>query len=104
MKVITNKPVLLSLLLSGCIACFLVFNGCIDTAVKETGNVVYRINYETCTACGDCIAPCPENAISLHVLETKQIVVIDAEKCIGCGICADHCPVEPKALNKEDIQ
>jgi NAD-dependent dihydropyrimidine dehydrogenase PreA subunit len=44
---------------------------------------------DDCTACGTCIAECPEDAIS-----EGDIYVIDPEKCTDCGSCADVCPVE----------
>lgn len=43
-----------------------------------------------CNGCGECIAQCPAEAISL--VEDKA--VIDPEKCIDCASCIDYCPEE----------
>lgn len=40
-----------------------------------------------CTACGECIKWCPQDAISL--VENKAL--IDKSKCIGCGECLAVC-------------
>lgn len=40
-----------------------------------------------CIGCGECLAICPENAIS-----QRQIgLYTDPEKCLGCGDCSDVC-------------
>lgn len=44
--------------------------------------------HDNCTACGDCMAECPTEAIS-----AGDIYVIDGDTCIDCGMCADVCPV-----------
>ena len=74
-------------------AAFVTFStvGCLDTAVKEPGNRVYQIDYDKCPACGLCVRPCPENAISEHEIEGKWIVIIDPDKCNGCGECVPYC-------------
>lgn len=43
-----------------------------------------------CLGLGDCLAVCPENAISIDV--EKNIAVVDQSKCIGCGLCTKECP------------
>lgn len=45
---------------------------------------------DECTACGTCMAECPEEAIS----EGDPIYKIDAEKCSDCGTCVGVCPTE----------
>lgn len=74
-------------------AVFMIFSttGCVDTAVKEPGDRVYRIDYSKCPGCGFCVKPCPENAISEHELEGGWVVIIDPDKCIGCGECVPYC-------------
>jgi len=43
---------------------------------------------KSCTACGACIASCPEKALS----EDRQgKAVLDETKCIGCGECIAQC-------------
>ncbi len=47
-----------------------------------------KIKKKRCTACGDCIAHCPAEAISMK----GDSATIDAERCIGCGECILICP------------
>ena len=44
-----------------------------------------------CLGYGDCIAVCPNDAISID--KEMNVVVIDPDKCIGCGLCVKECPV-----------
>ncbi len=41
-----------------------------------------------CTHCGECIEPCPEDALSF----ADTAVVVDWEACTRCGVCIDVCP------------
>jgi len=43
-----------------------------------------------CLGLGDCVAICPEGAISID--PEKKVAVIDWTKCTGCGLCAKECP------------
>ena len=40
-----------------------------------------------CTACGRCVAKCPQGANSL----TGGRLVFDRSRCTACGVCADWC-------------
>ncbi|MBC8387264.1 MAG: 4Fe-4S binding protein [Actinobacteria bacterium] len=42
-----------------------------------------------CLGLGDCIAVCPNGAISID--EKMNVAVIDPDKCIGCGLCVAEC-------------
>ncbi len=42
----------------------------------------------SCLGYGDCVAVCPQNAISV----ADGVAKVDPRKCIGCGICARTCP------------
>lgn len=41
-----------------------------------------------CLGYGDCVAVCPQDAISI----VDGVASIDPQKCIGCGICTRTCP------------
>lgn len=41
-----------------------------------------------CLGYGDCVAICPQNAVSIE----DGIAKINSTKCIGCGMCARECP------------
>jgi len=43
-----------------------------------------------CLGLGDCVAVCPNEAISID--EEMNVAVIDPDKCTGCGICIRECP------------
>lgn len=43
-----------------------------------------------CLGCGDCVAACQFDAISID--ETTGLPVVDEEKCTACGACAKACP------------
>jgi NADH-quinone oxidoreductase subunit F len=50
--------------------------------------IEYYIDPQTCTGCGACVRPCPQEAISG---EKKQPHTINVELCIKCGVCRDTC-------------
>lgn len=41
-----------------------------------------------CIGFGDCVAVCPQNAISVE----RSLARVDSVACIGCGLCARTCP------------
>ena len=43
-----------------------------------------------CLGMGDCVAVCPQNAISIQ--PENGVAVVDWEKCTGCGLCAAEYP------------
>ncbi len=51
-----------------------------------------------CTACGRCVAVCPQNAISIGTLHGKPCAVTDRELCVECGACVDICPCEAREI------
>ncbi len=61
--------------------------------------IKYRIDPETCIACGACKRICPANAV---IGEKDVIHVINEDLCIKCGACFEVCP--PKANSVEKVQ
>lgn len=45
---------------------------------------------DRCTACGLCLATCPDRAL---LPAPKRPLVVDA-RCSGCGACLEVCPVD----------
>lgn len=43
-----------------------------------------------CLGLEDCVAVCPQGAISIK--PENGVAVVDPEKCTGCGLCAAECP------------
>jgi len=54
-----------------------------------------RVNERTCVACGQCVAVCPYEAVSLAEREiagrTQLYAHVDVNKCMACGLCAASC-------------
>ncbi len=50
--------------------------------------MAYKVNEDTCIACGACVSSCPVQCIKL-----EDKAEIDKTMCIGCGTCASVCPV-----------
>ncbi|MBW1980777.1 MAG: DUF362 domain-containing protein [Deltaproteobacteria bacterium] len=49
-----------------------------------------KFNGKKCVGCGECVAHCPVEAITLVKKKAKK----DVKKCIGCGECIAVCPEE----------
>ncbi|ABV89254.1 YjjW family glycine radical enzyme activase [Shewanella pealeana] len=48
---------------------------------------------DMCDSCGDCVATCPVNALSLNLdKQGKSKIVWDSDKCTQCDICLSTCP------------
>ena len=58
--------------------------------LAQHSNISPKITEKKCTGCGDCVAHCAQEAISINP-ETQK-AVIDPAKCIGCGECILVCP------------
>jgi Fe-S-cluster-containing hydrogenase component 2 len=64
--------------------------------VKEFGapHLLVRSNYvaaiaaNDCSACGECAARCPMDAIFEHA----DVYAVTDARCIGCGVCSVACP------------
>ena len=58
--------------------------------LSQHSNIAPKVTAKKCTGCGDCIAHCAQEAISIN-LETEK-AVIDPKKCVGCAECILVCP------------
>jgi RnfABCDGE-type electron transport complex B subunit len=80
---------------------YVACNGTCDAAPRKydyqghktcrTANMAYsgdKFCTYACLGYGDCVAVCPQNAISVE----DGIAHVDPRKCIGCGICVRECP------------
>lgn len=47
--------------------------------------------HSKCIRCGDCMASCPENALSANP-DSSHYIHIDRSLCTGCGACVRVCP------------
>jgi Pyruvate/2-oxoacid:ferredoxin oxidoreductase delta subunit len=59
---------------------------------------VSRVDNALCAACGDCVAACPFEAISL----TDGTSTVNANLCMGCGICVDRCRQGAMSLIRDE--
>ena len=55
-----------------------------------TKKVMPEIDREICDLCGDCLAACPTQALSLDA--ERRVIVLDDEHCAYCGDCEAICP------------
>ncbi|MBW8186690.1 YjjW family glycine radical enzyme activase [Shewanella nanhaiensis] len=57
---------------------------------------------DMCNSCGDCIATCPVNALSLTTSkEGKSKIVWDSDLCTQCDICLSTCPKQSSPKTRQ---
>jgi len=56
-----------------------------------------KIDFDSCTNCGDCLQFCPTNALFYGAGNTK--ILFQTTRCIACGICDDIC--KPKSFTSD---
>ncbi|MBC7234593.1 MAG: 4Fe-4S binding protein [Chloroflexi bacterium] len=62
-------------------------------------NVIPEIDEELCNLCGDCVAACPQQAVTIE----NNRLVLDEERCAYCGDCEDLCPTGAIAVPYEIV-
>ncbi len=53
---------------------------------------VARVDADRCTACNECLAACPYEALEKTVVDGRQLVRVVASLCKGGGACVPVCP------------
>lgn len=46
---------------------------------------------EECIGCGNCVASCPYNAITLNIVDDRKIAEVNPVQCKSCGTCVPSC-------------
>ena len=59
----------------------------------------FMVREEVCTACGFCMASCPEDAIAFVSDSGRKAAQIDKERCVGCGECLTVCKTKAVWIN-----
>ncbi|MBI4284688.1 MAG: 4Fe-4S binding protein [Chloroflexi bacterium] len=59
-----------------------------------------KVDEAMCNGCGDCVAVCPVNAITIK----DMVAVIDQQWCVGCGLCNTRCTVKAtQVVRRADV-
>jgi uncharacterized Fe-S center protein len=72
--------------------------GCSSRGGKlvQHSSVRPSVRPERCTACGLCVAHCPEDALSVGEMESVEL---ESSICSGCGECLQACPTGALGVN-----
>lgn len=65
-------------------------NGCTQPHIADFALIGFTrigVSPDACTACGQCMDACAENALDL-----KNGISLDPSSCLGCAACARVCP------------
>jgi len=77
--------------------------GGIESMVKHgvpmlaSSGYVAQVDEAQCAACGDCVAACPFDALSLD-----GFAHVNWDKCMGCGVCEGQCQVGGITLVRDE--
>ncbi len=53
--------------------------------------IIAFVNEEECIGCGNCVASCPYNAITLKEVDGRNIAEVNPAQCKSCGSCVPSC-------------
>jgi len=56
---------------------------------------VNRVDADLCLACGECLASCQFNALTLD-----DVAQVNELRCVGCGVCVPACPQTALGLER----
>ena len=65
--------------------------GWMKSHMRKSLNSFPRLIEDPCTSCGQCVAICPVNAITLHK-KPRTGGTVDHNLCISCFCCQETCP------------
>lgn len=69
--------------------------GLIGWMVEKFSFYKIKVNYSTCTACGECSKACPSEAMEAILKQNKV-----TPDCFSCGSCINACPTKSIEFNK----
>jgi coenzyme F420 hydrogenase subunit beta len=75
-----------------------------DRVSEIMKNIAAVVNARLCTGCGTCSGICPNQAITMQIVQGSYEPRIEETKCTGCKLCAESCPgyfVNFDELNKQ---
>ena len=69
--------------------------GLVGWMVEKFSFYKIKVNYGTCTSCGECSKACPSEAMEA-ILKQKKVT----PDCFSCGSCINACPTKSIEFNK----
>lgn len=63
---------------------------------------IIKVNPDTCTRCGECVAECPERLFFIGKTGTEVLFQDPLGRCIGCGHCIAICPENAVEYSAEE--
>lgn len=69
--------------------------GLVGWMVEKFSFYKIKVNYDTCTSCGECSKACPSEAMEA-ILKQNRVT----PDCFSCGSCVNACPTKSIEFNK----